>query len=81
MRMGIFSSDGGRQPGESEDNRVSTIYYCEKCKFLFERFGDPESCPDCGSMAFRIASILEQQEYHRLQCVIAEERESCKMPY
>lgn len=41
------------------------IYKClrDNCGFLFSRTGEPESCPDCGSKAFRPADNKEQQEF------------------
>jgi len=44
-----------------EDNHL--IYACEKCKFLFERVGAVEKCPDCGRPCIREANDDEQQTY------------------
>ena len=45
---------------------MSNVYTCERCKFLFERVGKPENCPDCGSPHIRLANKDEQEEYRRL---------------
>jgi uncharacterized Zn finger protein (UPF0148 family) len=43
------------------------IYCCEKCGFLFERYGDVEQCPDCNSSRVRHADEQEQSDFkHRL---------------
>lgn len=41
------------------------IYKCEQenCGFLFERVGEVERCPDCGSPEIRPANKTEQKEY------------------
>ena len=39
------------------------IYVCNICKFLFERLGPVESCPDCGKLLIREASKAEKEEY------------------
>lgn len=41
------------------------IYKCEQenCGFLFERVGEVEHCPDCGSQKIRPADEKEQREY------------------
>ena len=39
------------------------VYICAKCLFSFERLGEVESCPDCGSVNIRHATDEEQSEY------------------
>ena len=42
-----------------------TIYKCKACRYLFEHSGNSERCPDCGKRFIRIATPLEQEEYHQ----------------
>ena len=41
------------------------IYACDnkECRFIFERAGTVESCPDCGKPAVREATDAERAEY------------------
>lgn len=39
------------------------IYACDACRFLFERAGEPERCPDCGKLTIRPAVEDEIAEY------------------
>lgn len=41
------------------------IYKCEQenCGFVFERIGEIDSCPDCGSHKIRFANEDERKEY------------------
>jgi uncharacterized Zn finger protein (UPF0148 family) len=41
------------------------IYACEHCRFVFERVGPVESCPDCGKPVVREATAEEKAEYHK----------------
>jgi rubrerythrin len=45
------------------------IYVCDACRFVFERTGEPDACPDCESPAVREASEEERAEYleHRAE--------------
>lgn len=45
------------------------IYKCEQenCGFLFERIGEVECCPDCGSKHIRPADEKEQNEFIGIQ--------------
>ena len=51
------------------------IYVCGKCRFAFERVGEPERCPDCGALAIHEANDHEQQEYRRTQEELHREQE------
>jgi len=42
-----------------------TIYCCNHCRFVFERVGKVESCPDCGKPAVREATDEEKDEYRK----------------
>jgi rubrerythrin len=39
------------------------VYVCERCRFVFERTGVAEACPDCGKPNIREASEEECAEY------------------
>lgn len=39
------------------------IYACDACRFLFERTGKTERCPDCGKFNIRPANNDEITEY------------------
>ncbi len=39
------------------------IYICKNCKFLFERVGETELCPDCGKKTVQEANEQEKAEY------------------
>lgn len=39
------------------------IYYCENCKFMFERISEIEQCPDCEKPTIAKADEQQQQEY------------------
>ena len=43
------------------------IYACDNeiCRFIFERAGAVDSCPDCGKSAIREATEAEQEEYRK----------------
>lgn len=43
------------------------VYTCKKCKFMFDRVGLVERCPDCGSENFRPASKEEKAEFEGYQ--------------
>ena len=43
------------------------IYTCDKCRFIFSRVGDVDTCPDCGKPFVREATKIEQDEYHKHQ--------------
>lgn len=44
------------------------IYACDACKFLFERTGEPDRCPDCGKLNIRPAAKDEITEYRNRCC-------------
>jgi rubrerythrin len=48
---------------------MKMIYVCDVCSFVFERVGETNDCPDCGSLAVREASEEERIEYlgHRAE--------------
>jgi len=39
------------------------MYTCNRCHFTFKRFGEPETCPDCGKLSVREATKKEIAEY------------------
>jgi uncharacterized Zn finger protein (UPF0148 family) len=39
------------------------IYCCDHCRFLFERTGHVDACPDCGKPSVREAAKEEMAEY------------------
>ena len=39
------------------------IFVCKKCKFIFSRAKEPETCPDCGSESVFEANEDEVKEY------------------
>jgi rRNA maturation endonuclease Nob1 len=41
------------------------VYVCESCRFVFERTGDTDDCPDCGRPDIREASEEECAEYRK----------------
>ena len=43
------------------------VYTCKKCKFMFDRKGYVERCPDCGSENIRSATKQEQEEFEGYQ--------------
>lgn len=43
------------------------IYACDSCKFVFERVGEVDRCPDCGKKTIREADNEERQEYMEYQ--------------
>jgi DNA-directed RNA polymerase subunit RPC12/RpoP len=45
--------------------RKKMIYVCGVCRFVFERIGEAEACPDCGKPNIREASRDEKNEYLR----------------
>ena len=54
---------------------ISLIYKCSKCLYLFERIGEVDRCPDCGSVNFTEAGPNDQQEYAALHREFAAGRE------
>jgi rubrerythrin len=42
---------------------MKKIYVCDVCRFIFERVGETNDCPDCDSLAVREASEEERIEY------------------
>jgi uncharacterized Zn finger protein (UPF0148 family) len=44
---------------------IKMIYACEHCRFVFERVGPVESCPDCGKPVVREATDAEKAEYQK----------------
>lgn len=46
---------------------ISLIYKCSKCLYLFERIGEVDRCPDCGSVNFTEAGPNDLQEYAALR--------------
>lgn len=55
-----------------------SIYQCDACKFTFERAGDVEACPDCGSNSVRDATASEQADYKRMKSEVAAEQNEAK---
>ena len=43
------------------------IYACDSCRFIFERIGEIDRCPDCGKKNIREANDEEKQEYSEYQ--------------
>ncbi|MDR1321474.1 MAG: SseB family protein [Gracilibacteraceae bacterium] len=41
------------------------IYTCDKCRFIFERTGQVDSCPDCGKPSIREATPNEREEFRK----------------
>jgi rRNA maturation endonuclease Nob1 len=41
------------------------IYCCDYCRFVFERMGETDACPDCGKSAVREANAAEKEEYRK----------------
>ena len=41
------------------------IYICDKCGFLFERSGECDACPVCGTQVIREALPEEKEAYLR----------------
>ena len=41
------------------------ICCCETCRFVFERTGEVDFCPDCGKPSIRKATSEEKDEYAR----------------
>jgi rRNA maturation endonuclease Nob1 len=39
------------------------VYACDNCKFLFQRVGEVDSCPDCGKQTVREATAEERAEF------------------
>ena len=39
------------------------VYICDKCNFIFRRFGEVVFCPNCEKTAIREATEQEQEEY------------------
>lgn len=50
------------------------IYFCHKCKFLFERVDEPEQCPDCGSGAVIAADEEQIHQYRKYREEIIKSR-------
>lgn len=50
------------------------IYYCQRCKFMFERFEEPDSCPDCGSGGTRLADAQQREEYQKQRKTVVSEK-------
>ena len=42
-----------------------SIYVCSKCQFAFERRGEIQNCPDCGSENIRAADENEINDYNK----------------
>jgi DNA-directed RNA polymerase subunit RPC12/RpoP len=49
------------------------IYICDKCRFIFSRFGAVNSCSDCGKQLVRAAKPEEIEEYKKIQAIVAKE--------
>ncbi len=43
------------------------IYCCNACRFLFERTGEVNQCPDCGKLHIREATEEEKKEFEMLK--------------
>ena len=43
------------------------VYTCKTCKFMFDRKGYVERCPDCGSENIRSATVEEKEEFEGYQ--------------
>ena len=41
------------------------IYTCDKCRFIFERVGEVDACPDCGKEDIREADETEKEEFQK----------------
>ncbi|MDR2089802.1 MAG: hypothetical protein LBP73_10685 [Clostridiales Family XIII bacterium] len=41
------------------------VYVCDSCRFVFERTGETDACPDCGKPDIREASEAERDEYRK----------------
>lgn len=43
------------------------VYTCENtdCRFIFERYGEPDRCPDCGKPRIRPATEAEMLEFRK----------------
>ncbi|MDR1321480.1 MAG: hypothetical protein LBK56_08675 [Gracilibacteraceae bacterium] len=41
------------------------IYTCDKCRFIFERTGQVDSCPNCGKPSIREATPDEREEFKK----------------
>ncbi|MDR2770676.1 MAG: hypothetical protein LBB57_01400 [Clostridiales Family XIII bacterium] len=41
------------------------VYVCESCRFVFERTGAADDCPDCGKLNIREASREERDAYQK----------------
>ena len=39
---------------------AKTVYYCEACRFMFERVGEVDHCVDCGKPQIRHATEKEK---------------------
>jgi len=46
---------------------LNKVYICDSCRFLFERAGEVDRCPDCGKKNIRSADEQEQEEYRQLR--------------
>ncbi|MDR2295218.1 MAG: hypothetical protein LBD95_00315 [Clostridiales Family XIII bacterium] len=46
------------------------VYVCESCRFVFERTGDTDDCPDCGRPDIREASEEERAAYRRSRAAL-----------
>ena len=50
------------------------IYACDDCRFVFERTGRVDACPDCGKPSVREATEKEAAEYIRYRAEFDKEQ-------
>jgi len=49
------------------------IYACDHCRFIFNRAGKVDACPDCGKQFIREATKAENDEYMKNQAALGKE--------
>lgn len=52
---------------------MQKYFICDACKYQFEKYKKPDSCPDCGKEAVREANESEIADYIRIQNEIKKE--------
>jgi DNA-directed RNA polymerase subunit RPC12/RpoP len=57
---------------------MGMIYVCGTCRFVFERIGETDACPDCGRLNIKEATPDEKNGYLKNRAEFGEDGNGVK---